>query len=95
MCLKLMNNIPHLFKNVCQYQMVKFNNAKLQLLLHQSNIENTMYYYINYDIGIIFCLYSFYWFEIIVLPLCKSLVCILLADFSAVSLDILQGSLKS
>ena len=26
---------PHLFKNVFQYQMAKFNNAKAQLLLHQ------------------------------------------------------------
>ena len=28
---------PHLFKNVSQYPMAKFNNAKPQLLLHQPN----------------------------------------------------------
>ena len=28
---------PHLFKNVFQYQTVKFSSAKLQLLLHQTN----------------------------------------------------------
>ena len=28
---------PHLFKNVFQYQTAKFSNAKLQLLLHQTN----------------------------------------------------------
>ena len=27
-------------KNVFQYQMAKFNNAKLQLLLHQPKIKN-------------------------------------------------------
>ena len=30
-------NDVHLFKNVFQYQMAKFNNAKPQLLLHQTN----------------------------------------------------------
>ena len=36
MCIKLMYNITT-FKNVLQYQTVKFNNAKLYLLLHQPN----------------------------------------------------------
>jgi len=31
------------FKNVFQYQMAKFNNAKLQLLLHQPNTIVTCY----------------------------------------------------
>ena len=36
MCIKMMYNITT-FKNVFQYQMAKFNNANLYLLLHQSN----------------------------------------------------------
>ena len=36
MCIKMMYNITT-FKNVFQYQRAKFNNAKLQLLLHQPN----------------------------------------------------------
>ena len=36
MCIKMMYNITT-FKNVFQYQREKFNNAKLQLLLHQPN----------------------------------------------------------
>ena len=37
-CSKMMYNIPHLFKNIFQYQTANFNNEKLQLLLHQPNI---------------------------------------------------------
>ena len=37
MCIKMMYNITT-FKNVFKYQMTKFNNAKLQLLLHQLNV---------------------------------------------------------
>ena len=40
MCTKMMYNIT-IFKNVFQNQMAKFNNAKLQLLLHQPNMNNT------------------------------------------------------
>ena len=36
MCIKMMYNIIT-FTNVLQYQMVKFNCAKLQLLLYQPN----------------------------------------------------------
>ena len=36
MHIKMMYNIST-FKNVFQYQTAKFNNAKLQLLLHQPN----------------------------------------------------------
>ena len=37
MCIKMMYNITT-FKNVFQYQVAKFNNAKPQLVLCQSNI---------------------------------------------------------
>ena len=37
MLINMMYNITT-FKNASQYQMAKFNNAKLQLLLHQSNM---------------------------------------------------------
>ena len=37
MCIKMMYNITT-FKNVFKYQMTKFNNAKLQLLLRQLNV---------------------------------------------------------
>ena len=37
MCIKMMYNITT-FKNILQYQVVKFNNAKPQLVLYQSNI---------------------------------------------------------
>ena len=40
MHVKIMYNKPHLFKNVFQYQMAKFNNAKPKLFLHQPNIPN-------------------------------------------------------
>ena len=36
MHIKMMYNIT-IFKKVFQYQVAKFNNAKLQLLLHQPN----------------------------------------------------------
>ena len=36
MCTKLMYNIIK-FKNIFQYQIAKFNNAKVQLLLHKFN----------------------------------------------------------
>ena len=36
MCIKMVYNITT-FKNVFQYQMVRFSSAKLQLLLHQPN----------------------------------------------------------
>ena len=39
MCIKIIYNITT-FKNVFQYQMAKFKNAKLKLLLHQANIYN-------------------------------------------------------
>ena len=39
MHIKMMYNTAT-FKNVFQYQMSKFNNAKPQLLLHQSNTTN-------------------------------------------------------
>ena len=34
MHIKIMYNIAHLFKNIFQYQMANFNNAKLQLHLY-------------------------------------------------------------
>ena len=37
MCIKMMYNITT-FKNVFKHQTTKFNNAKLQLLLHQLNV---------------------------------------------------------
>ena len=37
MCIKMIYNITT-FKNVFQYQMAKFKNEKLKLLLHQANI---------------------------------------------------------
>jgi len=36
MCIKMIYNITT-FKNAFQYQTAKFNNAKPQLLLHQTN----------------------------------------------------------
>ena len=36
MCIKMMYNITT-FKNTFQYLMAQFNNAKSQLLLHESN----------------------------------------------------------
>ena len=39
MCIKMMHNITTFIKNVFQYQMAEFNNAKLQLPLHQTNIN--------------------------------------------------------
>ena len=54
----MMYNIT-IFKNVFQYQMTKFNSAKLQLLLHQTNrgkcqgkelYGNSLYY-----------VFSFFW----------------------------------
>ena len=38
MCIKMMYNITT-FKNVFHYQIAKFSNAKLQLLLYQPNIS--------------------------------------------------------
>ena len=35
----MMHNITTFIKNVFQYQMAEFNNAKLQLPLHQTNIN--------------------------------------------------------
>ena len=37
MCIKMMYNITTFIKNLFQYQTAKFNNVKLQLLLHQPN----------------------------------------------------------
>ena len=37
MCIKMMYNITTFIKNIFWYQMVKFNNAKLQLLLYPPN----------------------------------------------------------
>ena len=58
MCIKMIHNITT-FKNVFQYQMAKFKNAKLKLLLHQPNIYNhevgKLY---NHQIGQSFCLTS-------------------------------------
>ena len=36
-CIKMMYNITIFIKTVFQYQMAKFNNTKLQLLLHLLN----------------------------------------------------------
>ena len=38
MCIKMMYNITTYIQNVFQYQIENFNNAKPQLLLHQTNI---------------------------------------------------------
>lgn len=40
MCIKMIYNIT-IFKNVFQYQTAKFNNTKVQLVLHQPNSSMT------------------------------------------------------
>ena len=45
MCIRMIYNVTT-FKNVFQYQMAYFNNAKLKLLFHQSNVKHFLYPFI-------------------------------------------------